>query len=41
MNRWRCSISSCKKTTSVREGRFFSKLRLSLQQWLLGAVSTP
>ena len=28
-------MSSCRKTCSVREGTFFAKSKLSLQQWLV------
>ena len=34
-NRWRCPDTSCKKTQAIREGSFFSKSKLSLQQWLV------
>jgi len=34
-NRWRCPVTTCRKSVSVREGSFFSQSRLSLQQWLL------
>ena len=30
---WRCP--QCKRTKSIRDGRFFSKSRLPLQKWLL------
>ena len=35
MFRWRCLVSTCRKTLSVREGSFFTKSRLTLQQWLI------
>ena len=35
MFRWRCPVSTCRKTLSVREGSFFTKSRLTLQQWLI------
>ena len=35
MLRWRCLVSTCRKILSVREGSFFTKSRLTLQQWLI------
>jgi transposase-like protein len=31
--RWRCR--SCKTSTSIRDGSFFSKSKLTLQKWLI------
>ena len=32
--RWRCPVSTCRKTRSLRDGSFFEKSKLSLQKWL-------
>ena len=33
--RWRCPVSSCKKSVGIRTGSFFEKTRISLQKWLI------
>lgn len=34
-NRWRCPAESCKKSVGLRDGTFFAKSHLTLQQWML------
>ena len=33
--RWRCPVSSCKKSVGLRAGTFFEQSRLSLKQWIV------
>jgi hypothetical protein len=34
-HRWRCPVTTCRKTQSLRHGSFFEKSKLSLQKWLV------
>ena len=34
-NRWRCSDTACRKSAGLRDGTFFSKSNLTLQQWMV------
>ena len=34
-HRWRCPVSTCKKSVSLRSGTFFEQSRLQLRQWIV------
>jgi len=33
--RWRCSNTACRKSVGLRDGTFFAKSHLTLQQWMV------
>ena len=35
LHRWRCSDTTCRKSTSLRAGSFFAQSNLTLQKWLI------
>ena len=34
-HRWRCADANCRKSVGLRDGTFFEKSHLTLQQWLV------
>ena len=34
-HRWRCPGSGCRKSVGLRDGTFFEKSKLTLQQWMV------
>ena len=33
--RWRCPVTTCRKSVGIREGTFFEQTRITLQKWLI------